>query len=375
MKPTKIIYFYFILVLIYFSQAFITSGESSIGKPVLVVIMLINIYYLFKDFQFDKTPQIIKAITLFVAVNTIYYIIGDAFISNVPATKSFQIYKTILLSTTCIYPLYYWSKCGYSLNKLSLVLAGLYFLAIYYSGTQRSYVENYVDNMGYYYLNFIPFLLLIPKHTYIKIGICLILNILIITCAKRGAILTAVIVDIVFFFYIYKSQEVSKSTLSKIWITFLLCVAAAFAWNKFTANSFVLERFEALEQGHSSGRDIIYANLWNNWSHDYDLIQQILGGGFCKSPRLNNGLFAHNDWLELLTDLGLVGVISYLIVIICMISLTIKTKDTTTKFILLCVCVIWIFKTLFSMSYLDENNFILMMLTGIMAAKPLKVIE
>lgn len=369
MKSSAIIKLYYLLSFIYFSQSFIFDSEMAIGKPILICIMIINLFYMFKVIRLRQFPMVVKSITIFVILNTAYYLIGDYFIHNVDPAKSFQIYKGILLATTCIYPLYYWSLNGYRLRALSLLLAALYFASIYYSGTQREMEGDFVDNMGYYYLNFIPFLFIIPRHVYVKIAIWLLLNVLIITSAKRGAIITAGAVDIVFLLYMFKSGDLSKNIFRKIIVLFILICACSFAWNKLQTNSFVLERFTALENGNSSGRDVIYANLIDNWSNKYDAVQTVFGGGFCKSPRINRGLFAHNDWLELLTDLGLVGVFSYLVLIISMLTSGVRSKDMTIKFTIAAIGCIWLLKTFFSMSYLDENSFILMLLLGIMIAQ------
>lgn len=369
-RSNALIIIYFVLAFFYFSQSFIWGEANSIGRPALIFIMLVNTIYMGKCiFNHRVTTNFSIAITIFVIINFAYYVFGDCFLHNVPDRKSFQIFKTVLLSTTCFFPLYYWTYKGYRLELLSGILALAYFLVIYISGQNNAKDINTVDNMGYYYLNFIPFLILIKGHVYIKIVLCLVLNVLIITCAKRGAIITAALVDVIFFYYIYQSNQLKNGLLTKIWILMLICCAAIYAWQRFQSNSFVLERFIALQQGSSSGRDIIYANLWNNWSLKYDIIQQIFGGGFCKSPQFNNGLFAHNDWLELLIDLGLVGIISYVFVIVNMLKLSYLAVTKSSKYCILIISSIWFAKTLFSMSFLDENNFILMLLLGVMAAK------
>lgn len=369
-RPGILIIFYFILVFFYFSQSFIWGEANSIGRPALVLIMSVNVFYMVKSICDQRVANnLSKTLVIFVIINFLYYIFGDYFLMNVTPNKSFQIFKTVLLSTTCFFPMYFWTYKGYKLDVSSGLLALFYFVVIYISGRSVDEGINFVNNMGYYYLNFIPFLFLIEGKVYVKIALCLGLNVLIISCAKRGAIITAGLVDVIYFYYIYRSNQLKGGQLTKIWILILICGAGAYVWQKFQANSFVLERFSALEEGNSSGRDIIYWNLWYNWSCQYDIIQQVFGGGFCKSPQFNSGLFAHNDWLELLTDLGLIGVISYVFVIVSMLRIAFMAIKGSTKYCILTISAIWIAKTLFSMSYLDENNFILMLLLGMMAAK------
>lgn len=371
MKPSLIIYIYFILSLLYFSQAFIFGEESSsIGQPILIVVMLINIFYFIKCFSIKDKPLLFYALTLFILMNLVYYIWGDVFIENVTTRKSFQIFKSILLANTSFFPAFYWSRRRFKLNTIVLILACLYFFAILIGNQktinehEQNLVENFTNNFGYYFLNFIPFIFLIRGVPYLKIIVLLILNLLIIESAKRGAIVTMIAADIVFVIYLYKIR-ISSGLISKLAILSIVFTSAYYAYARFQQNEFVRYRFEQLQEGESSGRDRMYASLMLNWEENYDFVQKLFGGGFCKSARINNGVFAHNDWLELLTDLGIAGIIVYAVIIYSMYRSIADVKGQTYKFILLSVSVIWTVKTFFSMSYLDENSFILMLLIGI----------
>ena len=111
-------------------------------------------------------------------------------------------------------------------------------------------------------------------------------------------------------------------------------------------------------------------NILIKYIYEYDWIQQIFGGGFCNAPTLSSrGVFAHNDWLELLADLGVVGVLAYAYIIFGMLKLIQQAKRQNTKYILIMITAIWFMKTMFSMSYLEENSFFLMMLLGYVATK------
>lgn len=369
MKPGILIILYFVLAFFYLGQAFLFGENNAIGRPALMVILAVNLYYMARSLRLPDKPLILTAIVCFVLLNLGYYLWGDTFIMNVPTAKSFQIFKTVLLSTTCIFPTYYWTRQGYSLRVPALIFAAAYCAIIYMSRYGRIEDIDKVDNMGYYYLNFIPFLFLIRGRAIVKIGLCLLLNVLIIACAKRGAIISAGVADIIFFLYIWKDRQISRGFFSRLCILALVAGAAYFAAEKIQSNTFVQNRFTELEQGNSSGRDRIYRNLWVNWTERYDVVQQTFGGGYCMSPRINDGVFAHNDWLELLTDLGLAGVAAYLLVIIGMIEPVRRARNVTLRYAMLTITAIWLLKTMFSMSYLDENSFILMLLFGMLAAK------
>lgn len=369
MKPSKLITAYYALALIYFTQSFLFNGESYISKGILVAIMLVNMIFFVKTVHLPHKPAIVNSISVFLILNTVYYFIGEVFLNLVPPAESFQIYKTILIALSSIYPLFYWSSKGYDLTKITLFFGMLYFIGICYSGlkviSNKSIEE--VNNIGYHYLNFIPFILLIPRRPYLKIALCLGLNLLIVISAKRGAIITMGFVDIVFFTYILRSKELSTNIFAKVLLCAVLTCAGVYVLKSIQQNAFVIERFEQLESGNSSGRYQIYASLINNWVNHYDLVQQIIGGGFCKVPTINVliGVYAHNDWLELLTDLGFLGVIVYLAVITNTFRIVYETQNSQLKYLAGIIAIIWLLKSFFSMSYLDENSFMLMMLLGI----------
>ena len=70
---------------------------------------------------------------------------------------------------------------------------------------------------------------------------------------------------------------------------------------------FIPESWEYTLEGDISGRDTIYSALFYEWVHADSYWNYIFGLGFLSSIEIA-GNFAHNDWLEMLTSFGLVGV-------------------------------------------------------------------
>jgi len=113
------------------------------------------------------------------------------------------------------------------------------------------------------------------------------------------------------------------------------------------------------EEGGSSGRDIIYANIFNGWYSSQSILNLLFGFGFAASLNLSNGKFAHNDWLELLSNFGLIGICVYLGLFIIGFKYVFYTKWTVEKRILIfTVLLIWLFTTFVSMSYTSEKGYI-----------------
>lgn len=369
MSNQKNIWFYFLILFVYFTQSFIFEGGSSIGSILIIPIILINLYCLLQSVTSNRWTSVISLSALFLLVSFSYFIWGEALLNNVPTKQAVQILKTTLLSVSCIFPIYYWSCKNRNLDRELLWFALGYLLVLIYNFHTREIAEEYVDNLGYYYINIIPFLFLIKRKYYLRIGLCLFATLLVIESAKRGAIITVLLVDIYFFKTILKSQEIPKKLGPRLLLLALVIGASIYAYWQFQSNEYVIARFKQLEEGQTSGRDYIYNLLLSHWLHDTTLVQLIFGSGYCAVPTVTGGLFAHNDWLELLIDFGLFGVFVYLAFFRSMLTLVHKQSDETDKDILILITGIWFMKTLFSMSYLDENNFMLAMLMGYIAGK------
>lgn len=375
MRPNKFCYLYFIILFVYFTQAFIFKEDRNIGSVLIVAVFGINMWYMLMSLSLNRRKWIISAATVFLAINFIYFLWGEAAINNVPSKTAIQIFKTTLLSISCIFPVFYWARKGLNLDRLLLCFALGYLLVLIYNLLTRDVTEHYVDNLGYYYINIIPFVLLIRKRSYLKIGLCLLLTLFVIQSAKRGAILTVAVADVFFCFAILKNKEISKNFLGKSLLLVILIIAAIYAYKQFMFNEFAFSRFEQLEEGQTSGRGYIYSRLISHWLHDSSLVQMVFGSGYCAVPTITGGPFAHNDWLELLTDLGLVGIVVYFTFVYSMFSAARKQTHGIYKWIMFIVVAIWGVKTLFSMSYLDENNFMLTMLIGYMTGKERELYE
>ena len=76
-----------------------------------------------------------------------------------------------------------------------------------------------------------------------------------------------------------------------------------------------------------------------------------------------SGYLAHNDWLELLSNFGLVGVSSYIFFFYAAYK-SIKTPywSINNKIIFFTVILIWFLTTLFSMGYTSDGGYVRAML-------------
>ena len=95
-------------------------------------------------------------------------------------------------------------------------------------------------------------------------------------------------------------------------IAILLCGLFYFISDFYSTNTYFQHRLEATKEGNSSGRDDIYETLLNHILSNGNLFGMIFGEGALATTKIT-WTAAHNDWLEFMVDMGLIGFVSYVV--------------------------------------------------------------
>jgi O-antigen ligase len=221
--------------------------------------------------------------------------------------------------------------------------------------------ENVVNNIAYTFVMLIPYVFLIKTKRIWTVLLMLLLMFFIIQGAKRGAIFAGAFGLLVFVYY--QLRTVSKKNRIKGYLLSILGIilVSYFAYDFYLQNEFLIERMRQLEEGNTSGRNVIYSNVFNSWYNSDSLLNIIFGFGFAASIHLSGmGRFAHNDWLELLSNFGIVGVTIYLLFFYGLLKNLVNPKwNVDKKLVILVVVIIWLIVTLISMGYTSESNYLL----------------
>jgi hypothetical protein len=228
--------------------------------------------------------------------------------------------------------------------------------------------EDNTNNTAYFFVCYIPFLPIVLKE-YKKLGILSIFIAagFLISGAKRGAILCAVVAVVVSVcFLIIRKRLNFQLILSGV----IVCIPLYFFIAKeYSENDYLQKRVESTKENNASGRDVAYAMLWNHWVSDPNLATQLFGNGSAQSVAVW-GNYAHNDWLELLIDNGLVGCLLYLAIFISLFRQIHRTKIGFIYQLTLYLCVLmWLMKTVYSMGYTSISNGMMMIVLGIYLQK------
>ena len=92
----------------------------------------------------------------------------------------------------------------------------------------------------------------------------------------------------------------------------MLLAAAGVLYYIYSTNVNLQIKIDNTSEGNYSGRENIYLILWEYWL-SLDFHAQLFGEEFMKAVDLV-GFDAHNDWLEILLDAGLVEAAVYLLI-------------------------------------------------------------
>ena len=280
--------------------------------------------------------------------------------------------KEILVCSLSFYPFYYFSFRGqldkndllaffvimlviqilqFFINRNEILSAGLFFS------------ENVVNNIAYRFVALFPFIFLFQKKKLLSSIMTVIILFFVTYGSKRGAFLAAMIILICFIFYKIKTND-SKNSISAFLSNTVFIAIILIILNKFyLQNQYLKYRLSSLAQGNTSGRIMIYSNLLNNWINS-NIFYKIFGHGFAASVTISGiNDYAHSDWLELLSNFGVFGIIIYIILFYNGIRLAFNKNWNWDKRILAATIIIAGFViSLFSMWYTSLGTYLYSMI-------------
>lgn len=263
-----------------------------------------------------------------------------------------------------IYTCYVFTKIGY-LNEKAIKVWFWMFLSqsIYIFFVGRTVMrgvslldmgEMYTNNISYMFVSIFPWLYFWKDRrglTYVIIALLLFLTFF---GLKRGAIMIVLMATIYFFLHQFKQGSIyAKITIIAILSLFVI-KGASIIENMYDNSDIFQKRYASTLEGDTSGRDRIVNNLLDIYFSS-DIIDVIFGKG--ADATLKYGLFAHNDWVELLFNQGLVGFFLYFFFwfnIVLLWRKQIKLKSEISFLLGLCI-ICYLPKTFFSMWYSNAN--------------------
>ena len=157
----------------------------------------------------------------------------------------------------------------------------------------------------------------------------------------------------------YQIRTIPKKNKLRVYaLVFVGFIALGFFTLKsYSQNIFLQTRVQQAETGIWSGRENIYVNIFTEWLNSDSIIQFIFGYGFMGSMKISGtGNVAHNDWLELLANNGIIGILIYLVLFYYGFKSCFNPYwDRNKQLVLLTIMLIWFATTLFSMGFTSSS--------------------
>lgn len=351
----------------------IPTGGTVFSQLILSCAMLMGIYYTVKTICLPNTPVYFTGLNMLFFMFIIYgilllfsnhhYIIIFSW-SEVPNSTFL---KNIFLSLPNIYVFYYFSRKGY-LTEKALKKWVIVFLAssvFRYIDNQMAFLnmmqlkgvqtKEMTNNMGYLFVALMPTIAVFKDKVRIQYGILILCMAFIMMAMKRGAIIVGTIMLIYILYFNYKyNKNVSKR---KVIVFSLFIIVAAYFITEYMLESsdYFMSRIEQTKEGNSSGRNALYERYWNHFKNETDILKYLLGNG--ANATLGIGVnYAHNDWLEIAIDEGVLGLVIYCIYWFCFWRTIASIKyNITAKLVLTLTFISFLIMTVFSMSYTEYS--------------------
>lgn len=359
---------YIFLWCIYFAQDGLKIGGTVIAQLALMFNLLITFYTFVRTMVNGKIPFVLKVLGLMIIIFTIY---GMEIIIY---QKEFYIEMTtevlppiayiraIYISIVPIYTYYYFTERGLLTEKairwwtfVFLVASFLIFRTNVMKVLEYSNDEEAItNNAGYLFLALIPAICFFKKNLLLQYGLLAVCLVMMLVSVKRGALIIGIMSLMWFFVKQYSDMTRKQKFIVTFVITLLLCAITVFIIHLVATNEYFIKRFFDFMDGNSSHRDVLYAVFLDHFMNLENPIQILFGMGANSTLEIGENL-AHNDWIEILTNQGIVGVIIYSAYWIAFFLYVFKSKknSNTLHTALGILFIVFFMKTFFSMSYAD----------------------
>lgn len=314
---------YMLLVALVQLQDVAYKGGEILSKVILVLFVLFSLLIAFRTIIRYPMPRYFYGLNLLLGMFTIYGLIhiattsGDYVWSSGAEVSNYTYLLLIYLSLLPIYVFYLITIRGeMQQNTIQFWTVVLLVISIArYSANLINSTDGGDDvitnNFGYLFIGIISLLVFFNNKTilqYILLAVCMIM---VMFSMKRGAILVACCCLIPFGIMLWKQSNKTKRIVLSLLIIMFAIGGIYFILHLLQTNEYFVARIQATKEGNSSLRDVLYAKMWNHFRYDTSLITQLFGGGANATLRVTDN-YAHNDWLEILINQGIIGVLIYL---------------------------------------------------------------
>ncbi len=296
------------------------------------MLVLITTAYSVIHLKRNKHYPEVKTLTLFCTVS---YIVSIAISLNNPL-GSRALYGILLLPLTTFWFYYTYSQNGsntkFIIVTMSFVVVGLIYSYLKTMNFMHTMFDSEkVLNSSYFVMYMLPFILCI-KNKIIRIVSILVISLVVFSSFKRTGTI-AVVLAILTYLYInmvlLKRRKLQNTILLLIGIVLILFFITD---TGILADNYLIARLQNISEDQGSGRTVVWEITWN-MIKEANTTNILFGHGYnqvlANSP---NGLSAHNDFLEVLYDYGILVFGIYITIFIQMWKFIRKLIQQESKY-------------------------------------------
>ena len=216
--------------------------------------------------------------------------------------------------------------------------------------------DGFTLNVGYTFLSLMPLLIFWDRMKFLQFMILIVILFFIVLCMKRGAILVGAVCFMYFLYSSIRSSSGSRKTLVVILSILALVATSLVVYHLFNNNDYFAQRVQQTLEGNSSNRDELYSIYYNHFMSERNFFRFFFGNGANSTLSIGYN-YAHNDWLEIAINNGVLGLVIYLCYFFSLFKdyVRAKSRNVVSARVIMMAIIIMFSTSLFSMSYAAMN--------------------
>ncbi len=362
-------FIYIVTALLYTMRDSLFGGMMGnlISRGLFALFFALSLYYFVKANQFNGKNKVCRYLNVLVGLVLVYgflfAIIGTDY-TWLRQTTPFFFFESYLGSILPIYAFYYFGRKGWIDETWFKRIVFLFIVfVVYYFIDKRNMTmalhddaEEITNNASYMVLSLFPVLAFYKKKPLVFYTLILLASLLIISGGKRGAILLGGICLVYSLIRVTQGVKNWQKIIIFVFFAAVIYIAWNYINNMLQTNDHFNKRVMALAEGSGSGRENLFP-VYFSFFLNSNVFQLIFGHGADGTCHYL-GLMAHNDWLEMSINMGLIGFFALLAYWVNIFKLWIKSRSRINSDIVMAMgmfSIIYFGKTLFSMSIMGMS--------------------
>ena len=364
-------FYLFLWALYYLLLAFSWKSDGGLRQLLGSFLIVVSFYYFLVANFHCKLPFLLRGLNALIIMFSVYglvLLIGYNPNEYAIETSSYDYLRVVYKSLLPIYAFYYFTKKGYFEKKIFFVWVVLFFVltTLEFYGIQQKHLlwaisvnskrTEFTNNIGYSFLALLPLISFFDKKKgiqYFAVAYCVLFMLF---AVKRGALIIGSLGVCMMLWKEVNRRDFLASKL-KLFVlcTIFVCMGFAYVHNLMESDSYFKERTEKTLDGYSSGRDKLYLVFADYFWNKTTPAQFLFGSGANATIKISYN-YAHNDWLEIAVNQGVLGIMIYLIYwgLFARTAMS-NNYEPSVKQAIQLLFLIYFMKTFFSMSYTDMS--------------------